>query len=244
MKLNIFKTKKEAAFAAAKKAAGILNKTIASKGYANFIAATGVSQFELLDNLIKKFSIDWSKISMFHLDEYIGISDSHPASFRRYLKERIIDKVSLGMVYFIKGDSEDPKKECERLGKLIKGKEIDLAFLGVGENGHIAFNEPPADFHTEKPFIIVKLDKRTRMQQLKEGWFSRLSEVPKKAISMSIKQIMKSKNIICIAYDKRKAQAVRDCFGKKISPVNPASILQKNKNAFIYLDKNSASLIS
>ncbi|GAF93831.1 unnamed protein product, partial [marine sediment metagenome] len=188
-------------------------------------------------------SIDWSRTTMFHLDEYIGIAEDHPASFRKYLKERLINKVHPGAVYLIKGDSEDPDSECERLNKIISKKEIDVSFVGIGENGHLAFNDPPADFHTEKPYIVVELDEACRRQQLGEGWFNGLEEVPYRAISMSIKQMMKSRNIICTVPDARKAQAVKNCLEGVVSPEHPASVLRKHKKVFVFLDKDSAKLL-
>jgi len=243
MKVKVFETKQEMGKAAAEKAARILINTIKEKGEAVFVAATGASQFEFLENLTSTSSIDWSKTTMFHLDEYMGIPETHPASFRKYLKERLIDKVHPRAVYLIKGDAEDPQSECERLGKLISEKEIHVAFIGIGENGHLAFNDPPADFNTERPYIIVELDEVCRRQQLSEGWFKSLNEVPRRAISISIRQIMKSKNIICTVPDSRKAQAVKDCLEGNISPDHPGSILRKHKNAFLFLDKNSAKLL-
>jgi len=243
MEIRIFETKQEMGKAAAEKAAEILKKTIEEKGKATFVAATGASQFEFLENLTKISSIDWSKTVMFHLDEYIGLPEDHPASFRRYLKERLIDKVHPGIVYLINGDTRDPEKECERLNKIINEKEIDVAFVGIGENGHLAFNDPPADFETEKPYIIVELDEACRRQQLGEGWFKSLDEIPKRAISMSIKQIMKSKNIICTVPDERKARAVKNCLEGEVSPYYPASILRKHKSVFLFLDKDSAKLL-
>ena len=243
MKLKIFKTKKEASLAASKTAAMILKKAIKSKGQANFIAATGKSQFEFLKDLIKYTNIDWRKTTMFHLDEYLRLSATHQASFQRYLKERLIDKVHPGKVHLIKGTAKNPQQECQRLNKLIAKKEIDVAFLGVGENGHLAFNDPPADFTTNEPFIMVKLNQTNRQQQVKEGWFAKISDVPKAAISMSIKQIMKSENIICLAFGERKSKIVRDCFTKKVSKLYPASILQKHPKADIYLDKKASALL-
>jgi len=243
MKIKTFETKQEMSKAAAEEAAKILIDTIKEKGEAVFIAATGVSQFEFLKNLTSMPSIDWSKTIMFHLDEYIGIPETHPASFRKYLKEKLIDKVNPGSVYLINGDSEDPELECERIGKIIGQKEVDVAFVGIGENGHLAFNDPPADFNSEKPYIIVELDDVCRRQQLGEGWFKSFDDVPKKAISMSVKQIMKSKHIICTVPGSRKAQAVKECIKDDISPYHPASILRKHRNAFLFLDKDSAKLL-
>jgi len=228
---------------AAEEAARILIDAIREKGEATFIAATGASQFEFLENLTNISSIDWSKTTMFHLDEYIGFPETHPASFRKYLKEKVINKVHPGNVYLIKGDAKNPELECERLGKIIKQKEIDVAFIGIGENGHLAFNDPPADFDTTKPYLVVELDDACRKQQLGEGWFKSLDEIPRQAISMSIKQIMKSKNIICTVPDSRKAQAIKDCLEGDISPNHPASILRNHKSVFLFLDKDSAELL-
>ncbi|MFQ6067193.1 MAG: glucosamine-6-phosphate deaminase [bacterium] len=243
MEIRIFETKKEMGQAAAERAAGILKEAIREKNEAVFVTATGASQFDFLEVLTGITSVHWSKTIMFHLDEYIGIPESHPASFRKYLKERVIDKVYPGIVYLINGDTKDPELECDRLNKIISKKEIDVSFVGIGENGHLAFNDPPADFDTKKPYIVVELDEACRRQQLGEGWFKNLDEVPRRAISMSIKQIMKSKNIICTVPDSRKAQAVKDCLEGEISPYHPASILRKHKNAFLFLDKNSAKLL-
>jgi len=229
--------------AAAAEAASILISAIKKKGNAVFVAATGVSQFEFLENLTSTPSIDWSKTTMFHLDEYIGIPESHPASFRKYLRQRLIDKVHPGTVYLIKGDAEDPELECEHLSKIISEKGVDVAFVGIGENGHLAFNDPSADFNTEKPYIVVVLDEACRRQQLGEGWFKSLNEVPCRAISMSIKQIMKSKNIICTVPDGRKAQAVKNCLEGDVSTDHPASVLREHKNVLLLLDKNSAKLL-
>ncbi|MBA7569821.1 glucosamine-6-phosphate deaminase [Candidatus Atribacteria bacterium 1244-E10-H5-B2] len=243
MKIETFETKCSMGKAAAEKAAKILIDAIKEKGEATFIVATGASQFEFLEDLTSISSINWSKTTMFHLDEYVGLPETHPASFRKYLKERLINKVHPGNVHLIKGDAEDPESECERLGKIIEQKEIDVAFVGIGENGHLAFNDPPADFDTKKPYLVVELDDACRRQQLGEGWFKSLNEVPYKAISMSINQIMKSKNVICTVPDSRKSRAVRDCLECDISACHPASILRKHKKAFLFLDKNSAKLL-
>ena len=243
LEVKIFETKEEMGKAAAEQAIKILIEAIEEKNEAVFVAATGASQFEFLENLTSIPSVDWSKTTMFHLDEYIGIPATHPASFRKYLKERLIDKVHPGTVYLIKGDSEDPESECQRLSQIIGQREIDISFLGIGENSHLAFNDPPADFNTRKPYIVVELDKACRRQQVGERWFKTFQEVPRRAISMSIHQIMKSKNIICTVPDSRKAQAIKNCLEEDISPDNPASILRKGKKVFLFLDKNSAKLL-
>jgi len=243
MQIQVFESKQEMAKAAAAKAAKLLKEAIDGKGTAAFIAATGTSQFEFLENLTAVPSIDWAKTIMFHLDEYVGLPESHPASFRRYLKERLIEKVGPGTVHLIRGDSPDPEAECRRLNGIISGHIIDVAFVGIGENGHLAFNDPPADFQTDSPYIVVELDDACRRQQLGEGWFANIEDVPKQAISMSIKQIMKSRAIVCTVPDRRKAQAVKDCLEGEISPWHPASILREHSNTFLYLDKDSASLL-
>lgn len=242
MKINIYKNKKETSKEAALQAAFILNETIHRKGTATFIMATGVSQLDFIDTLITESKIDWSKTKMFHLDEYINLSPTHPASFRKYLKEKFISKVDkIQKINLIKGDAADPQKECDRLNQILKNEIVDIAFVGIGENGHLAFNDPPANFEIEDPFIIVNLDSQCRKQQVGEGWFESIKDVPQQAISMSIQQIMKTKNIICTVPGERKAQAVKDCFGtNEISPNYPASILKKHKNCFVFLDYDSA----
>jgi glucosamine-6-phosphate deaminase len=232
------------AHAAARKAAQHLRDAITRQGCATFVAATGASQFEFLEVLAATPGIDWSRTMMFHLDEYIGLPGTHPASFRRYLKERLIRHVNPGEVNLIQGDANDPQGECNRLNHLISGTKLDVAFVGIGENGHLAFNDPPADFEVEDTYIIVGLDEACRRQQLGEGWFGALDEVPRRAISMSIKGIMSAQAIVCTVPDKRKAQAVRDCFTGEVSHLHPASILRKHANAHLYLDKMAASLLN
>lgn len=243
MRIEKLETEQEVGKTAAQEVARILINTIKTKDEAVFVAATGVSQFEFLENLTNMPSIDWSKTIMFHLDEYIGIPEDHPASFRKYLKERLIDKVHPRTVHLIRGDTQNSQLECERLNGIISKKTIDVAFVGIGENGHLAFNDPPADFNTEKPYIIVELDEACRRQQLSEGWFKSLDDVPHRAISMSVKEIMKSKTIICAVPGTRKAQAVKNCLESNFSPYNPASILRKHKNVFLFLDRDSAGLL-
>ena len=181
---------------------------------------------------------------MFHLDEYIGIPETHPASFRKYLKERLVDVVQPGTVHLLNGESDNPQVECNRLNQIISQHQIDVAFVGIGENGHLAFNDPPADFETEDPYIVVELDEACRLQQVGEGWFNGLDDVPTHAISMSIHQIMKSKTIICTVPDERKAEAVRNCLYGEITPMYPASILQNHPDCTVYLDAGSASLLT
>jgi glucosamine-6-phosphate deaminase len=229
--------------AAAAEAASVLRETIARQGRARVVAATGASQFEFLDALTTAPDVDWDRTTFFHLDEYVGLPASHPASFRRYLKERLADRVHPGTFHFIEGDRPDPEAEARRVGELIRAAEIDVAFVGIGENGHLAFNDPPADFATDAPYLVVRLDEACRRQQLGEGWFARLEEVPQRAISMSIRQILKARRILCVVPDARKARAVRDCLTGDVSPLRPASALQRHPATTVYLDVNSAALL-
>jgi glucosamine-6-phosphate deaminase len=238
MEIVISENKKELGKQAAQKGADLIRKAIAEKGEANIIVATGASQFEMLETLVKE-DIDWSGVTGFHLDEYIGIDENHPASFRKYLKERFVSLVPLKEFHYVNGNGAE--KECKRLGEIISRHQIDVAFVGIGENGHLAFNDPPADFETEDPYLVVNLDDDCRRQQLGEGWFPTFDDVPKQAISMSIRQIMKSKHIVCSVPDERKAVAVKNTVKSMISPVVPASVLQKHLSTWLFLDKNSAS---
>ncbi len=225
-------------------AAEIIKQTLLEKGKAAIILATGTSQFETLHQLISEKGIDWSRVTLFHLDEYMGIPITAKASFRKYLTERFIEKVPLlQAIHLINGEA-NPDDECNRLASLINQQPIDLALVGIGENGHLAFNDPPADFDTEVPYIIVDLDEACRQQQYNEGWFDTLEAVPTKAISMSIKQIMKSKKIICSVPDSRKAVAVRNTLEEPISNLVPASILREHEDCALFLDKESAALLT
>ncbi len=243
MEIFEVRTKLGTSTAAAMAASTKLQAAINTNGHASFIVATGASQFDFLNALTADSSIDWSKTTMFHLDEYIGISDTHPASFCKYLQERLVDIVQPKIVHFLNGEADDPQAECDRLNRIISQHTIDVAFVGIGENGHLAFNDPPADFETEEPYIVVALDEACRLQQVGEGWFKDLSEVPTHAISMSIRQIMKSEAIICTVPDERKAEAVRNCLFGEISSMHPASILQNHPDCSIFLDAGSASLL-
>lgn len=224
--------------------AALIRKSLQNQGFANIILATGTSQFETLNQLLVEKDIDWSKVSVFHLDEYIGLQITHPASFRKYLLERFFNHVPQLKAYHLIDGENDPEKECVRLSTLIQNHPIDVAFVGIGENGHLAFNDPPADFETEKPYLVVNLDHACRMQQLGEGWFPDLEAVPTQAISMSIRQIMKSKSIICSVPDLRKAQAVKECLEGEITNLHPASILQRHADCGIFLDEPASSLLS
>lgn len=209
MEIIISETKQILGKKAAQMGAKLIRKAILNKGKANIIVATGASQFDMFNELVKE-DIDWSVVTAFHLDEYIGISGLHPASFRKYLKERFVDIVSPKEFNYVNGNT-DPCEECIRLGKLISKHPIDVAFVGIGENSHLAFNDPPADFKTKDAYLVVTLNEACRRQQMGEGWFPNINDVPEKAISMSINQIMKSKAIICTVPDLRKAEAVKNC---------------------------------
>lgn len=243
MNLSISPNAKELGQKAGNIGADLIRKSIQNQGFANIILATGTSQFETLNQLLLEDGIDWEKVTVFHLDEYIGLPITHPASFRKYLVERFFSKVKLKAYQLIDGE-KDPEKECERLSALIQNHPIDVAFVGIGENGHLAFNDPPADFDTEKSYIVVDLDEACQKQQLGEGWFPDLESVPQKAISMSIHQILLSKSIICSVPDLRKAQAVKDCLEGKVTNLHPASVLQNHADCQIFLDKESSSLLS
>ena len=244
MEISVFSNKTEVAQAAATRAAELLKDALARQGHATFVAATGVSQYEFLAMLTSTPGIDWPHTTMFHLDEYIGLPEAHPASFRRYLKERLVERVHPGAVYLIQGDAPDLEAERQRLNRLVAGLGVDVTFAGIGENGHLAFNDPPADFEVEDAYIVVELDEACRRQQLGEGWFASLDEVPRRAISMSIRQIMKSRAIVCMVSERRKAQAVHDCFTGEVTPMHPASVLRQHKHACVFLDTEAASLLN
>ncbi|MBP7050495.1 MAG: glucosamine-6-phosphate deaminase [Phycisphaerae bacterium] len=241
----IYQTKREVGIAAANCAAQAIRAAIRNNGQANIILATGASQFEMLEQLVASQGIDWLKVVMFHLDEYIGLGPDHPASFRRYLKERFVDHVApLRATYLVRGDAEDPAEECRRLGVLIKAHPIDVACIGIGENGHLAFNDPPADFETEEPYLTVQLDEQCRKQQLGEGWFKSMNDIPTRAISMSIRQIVKSKLLVVTVPDMRKARAVKMALEGPVTSQCPASILREHENCSLFLDERSASLLT
>ncbi len=244
MEIKIFDSAVEAGHAAGKNAAHLICEAIGSRGLANIILATGMSQFETLNQLISEKNIDWTKVVMFHLDEYIDLPVTHPASFRKYLRDRFLSKVPpLRATYLINGEV-DASEECRRLGDVIEKHPIDVALVGIGENGHLAFNDPPADFETEQPYIVVELDEPCKQQQVNEGWFASTEEVPVRAISMSIKQIMKSKQIICTVPDARKAVAVKNTIQQPANNLFPASILQLHSGCTLYLDRFSSSLLA
>jgi glucosamine-6-phosphate deaminase len=250
MVLHVFDGKEDLGAAAAEQAAASIRDAIAARGRARIIAATGASQFTFLDALTRpdgaaaRAGVDWSKVEMFHLDEYVGLRGDHPASFRRYLRERLVTPAGIpaAQAHLLDGE-QDPERVCEEVGRALQAAPIDVAFVGIGENGHLAFNDPPADFDTERPYLVVSLDEPCRRQQVGEGWFASLDDVPVRAISMSIRQILRAAKILTIVPDARKAVAVRDCLAGPVSPIAPASILQTHGDTTIYLDRASVSLL-
>ena len=243
MVIKIYDDKTSLGRAAAEQAAVSLRKAIQEGGRARIIAATGASQFEFLDALTAMPVIEWPRVEMFHLDEYVGLPASHPASFRKYLLERLINKTGISKYHFLDGEGDVPAV-VRRVSAELTAAPIDIAFVGIGENGHLAFNDPPANFQTEEPYITVDLDEPCRRQQVGEGWFANLSEVPKRAMSMSVRQILKAREILCVVPDARKAQAVKSCFEGEVSPLAPASILRTHPNTTVFLDKLSSALLS
>jgi glucosamine-6-phosphate deaminase len=244
MQIRTFDDKQQLGKAAAAEGAAAIRRAIIDRGEANIIVATGASQFEVLDALAREPDIDWHRVTGFHLDEYAGLPITHPASFRLYLWQRFVSRLPLPLAAFHFLDGErDLQSECRRVGASLREHPIDVAFVGIGENGHLAFNDPPANFETEEPYIVVELDDACRRQQLGEGWFPTFGDVPKRAISMSIQQIMKSNMIVCSVPDRRKAEAVRSSLKGQVTPDVPASILQKHENVTVYLDRESASLL-
>jgi glucosamine-6-phosphate deaminase len=245
MKKIAYATKETMGAAAADDAAGRIRDAIRDRGAAHIILATGASQFEVLAALVAAPGIDWAKVTMFHLDEYIGMDTAHPASFVKYLRERFVEKVpGLKAAHFLDGTNPDPAAECRRVGDLLLQHPIDVACVGIGENGHLAFNDPPADFETETPYLVVDLDEACRKQQLGEGWFKTLNDVPRRAMSMSVRQILKSRALVVTVPDARKAQALKGSLEGPVTPKVPASILQTHDACAVYMDTPAASLLS
>jgi glucosamine-6-phosphate deaminase len=242
LRSQVFKDKRELGEAAAAQAAAAMNRAINARGKARILAATGASQFEFLDALTRRRDLDWSKVEMFHLDEYIGLPADHPASFRKYLLERLIRPTGLANYHLLDG-TRNPREVCAKIGAALQAEPIDCAFAGIGENGHLAFNDPPADFSAEEPYLIVQLDEACRRQQVGEGWFATLDDVPEEAISISIRQLLAAREIVCVVPDARKAKAVKSALKGPVTPDVPASILQTHPDTTVYLDTASAALL-
>lgn len=246
MNLTICKDKISCGTEAAKYGAAKIRQAIAEQGECRIILATGASQFEMLSALLQEEGIDWSKVTMFHLDEYVGLPYSHPASFRKYLMERFVEKLPVKMkeVNLVEGDTADLKGFIDALGRKLAEKPIDVCFIGIGENGHIAFNDPPANFDTEDPYLIVDLDDACRNQQLGEGWFPNFDAVPKQAVSMSVRQILKSRCIVNTVPDARKAHAIKITFEEELSPMHPASVIRLHPDCRTFCDVPAAAELS
>ncbi len=243
MVLRVFEDTISLGRAAAAQAADAIRGAIQARGRARVVAASGASQIQFLEELTAASGIDWERVELFHLDEYIGLPMTHPASFRRFLHERLVDKTGISEFHFLNGEA-NPEQVIREASQAIAAAPIDIALAGIGENGHLAFNDPPADFETAEPYLIVNLDEACRRQQVGEGWFADLAAVPKRAISMSVRQVLRAKEIVAVVPDARKAQAVKACFDGPISPMAPASILRTRPNATIYLDKRSSALLN
>ena len=246
MQTYIGKDKLDMAAKAADAAAEVIRKAIAEKGEARIIVATGASQFEFLAALVKEPGIDWTKVTGFHLDEYVGLSIEHPASFRNYMRKRFVSQTPQPLKVFneVNGEAADPDAEIARLEALLRVAPIDVACVGIGENGHLAFNDPPADFDSNRAYLVVKLDEKCRKQQIGEGWFKTMDEVPTHAFSMTIKQIMWAKTIVCTCPDSRKAEAVKGAIEGPGTNMLPSSIMQMHPDCRMFLDPASAALLS
>jgi len=242
VQIRVFDDKLSLSRAAAEQATAAIRRVIAERGYARIVAATAASQTDFLRQLSQAAQIDWKRVELFHLDEYIGLPVTHPGSFRKMLLEQFILATGVEKFHLLDGEG-NVSATLRDAGAAISSAPIDVAFLGIGENGHIAFNDPPADFETTAPYLVVNLDEACRRQQVGEAWFPDISTVPKQAISMSVKQILAAKEILAVVPDARKAAAVKACLEGEVSPMIPASILRTHSNATIYLDKNSAALL-
>ncbi len=245
MEVKIFDDKDTLGKAAAAKGATYIRKAIAKNGHANVIIATGASQFEMLSALSKEQDIDWSKVNFFHLDEYIGLPEDHPAGFRKYLRERFINKLPVKPASFhpVNGSDPDPEKVCAELGKEIANYPIDVAFVGIGENGHIAFNDPPvADFNDPKAVKIVKLDEICRMQQVHDGCFKTIDDVPTHALSLTVPTLCAPPYRFCVVPAATKANAVKHMLEDEIDEHCPCTVLRRTPGSFLYLDPDSSAL--
>jgi glucosamine-6-phosphate deaminase len=243
MDFKVFDDRNTLGQAAADQAAAAIKRAILDRGHARIVAATAASQKEFLEALTSAPGIDWTKVEAFHLDEYIGLPITHPGSFRKMLLEQLINKTGIVKYHLLDGDG-DVEKVVANANAAIASAPVDIAFLGVGENGHLAFNDPPADFETEVPYLVVELDEVCRKQQVGEAWFADISEVPQRAISMSVRQIMKINELIAVVPGPQKAEAIQACFNGEITPMAPASILRNHPHATVYLDQASAALLS
>ena len=244
VQLAVFGDKAALGMAAAECGAAAIRAAQVARGHAAIIVATGISQYEVLAHLVQATGIDWSRVTAFHLDEYVGLPASHPASFRCYLGARFCAPLHDAPHFVpVAGDAPDAEAEAVRLGALIAGHAIDVCFAGIGENGHLAFNDPPADFATTAPYIVVELDEACRRQQLGEGWFPTLDAVPRRAISMSIHRMLQSRLLVVSVSDTRKAAALQEALEGPVTPLCPASVLQDHSNTRLFADGPAAALL-
>jgi glucosamine-6-phosphate deaminase len=242
-KLSISPTRNAMAETASQYAVQKLVAALARKSRVRLLAATGASQLEFLERVTASKEIEWNRIELFHLDEYIGLGETHPASFAGYIQQRIVNRTGIPMIHLLDGLG-NPEKVIGKMNAAVSGASIDVAFIGIGENGHLAFNDPPADFETEVPYLRVRLDEACRRQQVGEGWFRSLEEVPTEALSMSVRQILKSESIICVVPDNRKAAVMKAVVEGPVTPQVPASILRIHPDIRIFLDADSASSLA
>lgn len=242
MKVVISENAEELGKKAAERTAALLNQAIRDQGSARLLLSTGASQFTTLEALVKE-DVDWSKVELFHLDEYIGLPDNHPASFVRYLKERFVEKIGTMKALHFVNTKDGVDQIIEKLTRELGEGAIDVGLIGIGENAHIAFNDPPADFTCKKSYIVVHLDAVCRNQQLGEGWFPSLDAVPTSAVSMTVHQILQCRHIISSVPYGVKAKAIKNTLEQDVSPYYPATILKEHKDAILYLDQESASLL-
>lgn len=242
MRLRAYPDKTALSYAAAAQAGELIRAAIAAHKRARILVAADAAQGEFLAALTREDGIAWGAVEMFHLGEYVGLPIAHPASSRRFLCERFIDRVRPGRCHLLHGE-HDPERVCLEEGAELAAAPIDVAFAGIGENGHLAFNDPPADFQTERPYLIVRLDEASRRRQVGEGGFASVAEVPERAISISVRQLLKARAILALAPEARQAEAVRRCVEGPISPLAPASILRTHPDATLYLDAASSALL-
>jgi glucosamine-6-phosphate deaminase len=243
MQLRIFDRVEDVGAHAAAHAAGALARAIAARGRARLVAATGNSQFGLLDALIATPGVDWERVELFHLDEYLGLPADHPGSFCRFMRDRLIVPTGIVRYHLIDGMG-DPPTVIGSLTAALRSAPVDVAITGIGENGHLAFNEPPADFTTTDAFTVVALDETSRRQQVGEAWFARVEDVPTHAITMTVPEILKATEIVCLAHGARKARAVAGCFNSGApTPSAPASALTTHPRTIVYLDRAAAGLL-
>lgn len=239
MEVRICSSAASLGVAAAKYSAAVISSAIREKGEARIILSTGQSQFETLEALVAS-DVDWSRVTMFHLDEYVDLPETHAASFRKYLRERFISKVGLRAWHLVEGRAD----QLEQLSGLLLERPVDLGLIGIGENGHIAFNDPPCDFDTADPYIIVNLSETCKQQQVREGWFAGTADVPRQAVSMSCRQILKCRTIVSAVPHAQKAAAVRDTlYSRVVTNTVPATLLKTHPDFHLFLDRDSASLL-